>query len=113
MTDTGTVILELERTRDEVVKYFSLSDSDLARTYAQSKWSVRHLLNHLSDSELVFGERIRRGISEPRTEVRPQQERAVHGERGVRRRGLAHGAPSDADQAGTGEVRSIAGVIKP
>jgi hypothetical protein len=60
------LIRELERTRDETLKYFSLGPSDLARTYAPGKWPVRFLLHHLADSETVLFDRIRRVISEPR-----------------------------------------------
>ncbi|MGH7653672.1 MAG: DinB family protein [Gemmatimonadaceae bacterium] len=62
---TDRLIKNLERTRDEVVRYFALGDAELARTYAPGKWSVRYLLHHLADSELVLGERLRRVISEP------------------------------------------------
>jgi hypothetical protein len=65
MSGTDALIRELERTRDETLGYFSLGDSDLARTYAPGKWSVRFLLHHLTDSEVVFTERLRRVISEP------------------------------------------------
>jgi len=60
------LIRELERTRDETLSYFSLDDRDLLRTYAPGKWSVRFLLCHLSDSETVLFDRIRRVLSEPR-----------------------------------------------
>ena len=60
------LIGDLERTRDETLKYFSLEESDLARTYAPGKWSVRFLLHHLTDSETVFYDRICRVLSEPR-----------------------------------------------
>jgi hypothetical protein len=60
------LIQELERTRDETLRCFSLDDRDLARTYAPGKWSVRYVLHHLSDSETVFFDRIRRVLSEPR-----------------------------------------------
>jgi len=62
-------IQELERTRDETLKCFSLNHGDLARTYAPGKWSVGHILHHLSDSETVFFDRIRRVLSEPRPQV--------------------------------------------
>lgn len=65
MSETDSLISELERTRDEVARYFSLGDADLARTYAPGKWSVRYLLHHLTDSETVLAERLRRAISEP------------------------------------------------
>jgi hypothetical protein len=60
------LIQDLERTRDEMLKYFSLEESDLARTYAPGKWSVRFLLHHITDSETVFYDRICRVLSEPR-----------------------------------------------
>ena len=60
------LINDLEKTRDETLKYFSLERSDLARTYGPGKWSVRFLLHHLSDSETVLYDRICRVLSEPR-----------------------------------------------
>ena len=60
------LIRELERTRDETLRYYSLGQEDLARSYAPGKWSVRFLLHHLSDSETVLFDRIRRVLSEPR-----------------------------------------------
>jgi hypothetical protein len=60
------LIRELERTRDETLKCFSLDHRDLARTYAPGKWSVSYILHHLSDSETIFFDRIRRVLSEPR-----------------------------------------------
>jgi hypothetical protein len=60
------LIRHLESTRDETLRYFALSDDDLAKTYAPGKWSVRYLLHHLSDSETILYDRIRRVLSEPR-----------------------------------------------
>jgi hypothetical protein len=60
------LIADLESTRDETLRYFSLSDADLAKTYAPGKWPVRYILQHLTDSETVLYDRIRRVISEPR-----------------------------------------------
>jgi hypothetical protein len=60
------LIQELETTRDETLKYFSLDPRDLMRTYAPGKWSVRFILLHLADSETVLFDRIRRVLSEPR-----------------------------------------------
>jgi hypothetical protein len=60
------LLRELERTRDETLRYFSLNTGDLARTYGPGKWSVGYLLHHLSDNETVFFDRIRRALSEPR-----------------------------------------------
>ena len=60
------LIRDLESTRDETLRYFDLSDDELARTYAPGKWSVRYILHHITDSETVLYDRIRRIISEPR-----------------------------------------------
>jgi hypothetical protein len=60
------LIADLESTRDKTLRYFSLSDADLAKTYAPGKWPVRYILQHLTDSETVLYDRIRRVISEPR-----------------------------------------------
>jgi hypothetical protein len=62
----GDLIRELERTRDETLRYFSLGQPDLLRRYAPGKWSVRFVLHHLADSETVLFDRIRRVLSEPR-----------------------------------------------
>ena len=60
------LIRDLESTRDETLRYFSLGDADLAKTYGPGKWSVRYILQHLSDSETILYDRIRRVLSEPR-----------------------------------------------
>jgi hypothetical protein len=59
------LIQALKATRDETLKYFSLGQKDLERTYGPGKWSVRFILLHLADSETVLFERIRRVLSEP------------------------------------------------
>src|SRR5947208_14786047 len=60
------LIQDLEATRDETLKRFTLGEKDLARTYAPGKWSIRFVLHHLADSETVLFDRIRRVLSEPR-----------------------------------------------
>src|SRR2546430_13205207 len=60
------LIQELERTRNETLKCFSLDRGDVPRTYAPGKCSVGYILHRLSDSETVFFDRIRRVLSEPR-----------------------------------------------
>ncbi len=60
------LIQDLEQTRDETLRYYSLEQSDLERRYGQGKWSIRYILHHLSDSETVLFDRIRRVLSEPR-----------------------------------------------
>jgi hypothetical protein len=60
------LLRDLERTRDETLGYFSLGDDELSRSYGTGKWSIRYLLHHLADSEVVLYDRIARIISEPR-----------------------------------------------
>ena len=60
------IIRKLEATRDETLRYYSLPEPDLERSYAPGKWPVRYILHHLSDSETVLFDRIRRVLSEPR-----------------------------------------------
>ena len=60
------IIQQLEETRDKTLRFFTLNEPDLARTYAPDKWPVRFILHHLADSETVFFDRIRRVLSEPR-----------------------------------------------
>ena len=63
---TMELIKQLERTRDETLKYFALSADDLMKTYVPGKWTVRYVLLHLADAETVLFDRIRRILSEPR-----------------------------------------------
>ena len=63
---TVNLVKQLETTRDQTIALFSLSDADLALTYAPGKWSVRFILHHLADAETVLFDRVRRVISEPR-----------------------------------------------
>lgn len=64
MTEIDLVRL-LRQTKDETLPLFHLGDADLQKTYAPGKWTIRHILHHLSDAETVLFERIRRTISEP------------------------------------------------
>jgi len=60
------IVTRLEAARDCTLKYFALSDEQLARTYGVGKWPVKFILHHLADAETVLYDRIRRIISEPR-----------------------------------------------
>jgi hypothetical protein len=64
MSPLDTLIRELARTRDEVLEHYARPEAELARTYGPGKWSVRFILLHLADSEVVFVERLHRVISE-------------------------------------------------
>lgn len=60
------IVARLESSRDQTLRYFALSDGQLARSYAPGKWPVRFILHHLADAETVLFDRIRRVLSEPR-----------------------------------------------
>jgi hypothetical protein len=60
------IVTRLEAARDRTLAYFEVSEEQLARSYSPGKWTVRFLLHHLSDSETVLFDRIRRIVSEPR-----------------------------------------------
>jgi len=63
---TSALLQQLEKTRDETLRYFALGEDDLARTYGPGKWPVRFVLHHIADSETVLFERVRRTLSEPK-----------------------------------------------
>ena len=56
---------KLESTRERTLPYFKLSDEDLDRKYAPGKWSIRIILHHITDTETVLYDRVRRVLSEP------------------------------------------------
>jgi len=60
------LIHDLERTKQATLRHFTLSATDLDKTYGPGKWSVRYILHHLADADSVLFDRIRRVISEPR-----------------------------------------------
>lgn len=60
------LILHLEQTKIETLRYFELNNEELDKRYAPGKWSIRTILHHLADTESILFDRIRRVISEPR-----------------------------------------------
>jgi hypothetical protein len=61
MIDT---IAKLERNRDETLPFFSLDAVVMSRSYAPGKWTARHILLHLVESEGVHLDRLRRTLAE-------------------------------------------------
>lgn len=56
----------LKSTQEQTLKYYDLSEADLSKKYAPGKWSVRQILSHLADTEMVLLTRLKKIISEPR-----------------------------------------------
>lgn len=54
----------LKTTKAKTLLFFDLPEEELNKTYAPGKWSIRQILNHLADTEIVLNERIRRAIAE-------------------------------------------------
>lgn len=54
----------LKTTRDKTTAFYDLPEQELNKTYGPGKWTVRQILNHLADAEIVLNERIRRAIAE-------------------------------------------------
>lgn len=59
------LLQELKSTQAQTLKYFELSEADLAKSYANGKWNNRQLLHHIADAEVVLHERIKRTIAKP------------------------------------------------
>ena len=57
------IITKLESTRERTLPYFELNDDKLNRTYAPEKWSIRTILHHITDTETVLYDRVRRVLS--------------------------------------------------
>lgn len=60
------IIADLEATRDQTLACFDLNEDALRKNYGAGKWNVRQILHHLSDSEHVFLERLKRIIAGPK-----------------------------------------------
>lgn len=65
----SNIINDLQRTLDATLLYFDLSEADLAKSYAPGKWTIRQLLHHITDAEMVLRERICRGLAHPKQVV--------------------------------------------
>lgn len=62
-----TSILELlQETRDTTLSCYSLSPASLEKTYGPGKWSVRQILHHLADVEMMFHVRLKKIVAEPK-----------------------------------------------
>lgn len=58
-------IKALESTMEQTLARFDLDETSLQRTYGEGKWNVRQILHHLTDSEMIFAQRVKIVIAEP------------------------------------------------
>jgi uncharacterized damage-inducible protein DinB len=67
--DPSAVIAETPKQLGQLVR--SLDAKALNTPPAPGKWSVRQILTHLADCELVFGFRLRQTVAQPHHTVQP------------------------------------------
>jgi len=60
------LLSQLEQTKAETISFFDLNDAELAMNYGEGKWTIRQILHHLTDTELVLHTRIKKVIAEPK-----------------------------------------------
>ena len=53
-------------TRDKTLAFFDLAPDKLDRNYGHGKWTIRQILHHLTDAELIFLQRHKKVIAEPK-----------------------------------------------
>jgi len=56
----------LLKTKEDTLKHFDCSSSELQKTYGENKWNVRQILHHLTDTEFLFLGRLKKIIAEPK-----------------------------------------------
>jgi hypothetical protein len=64
---TRTELLNLlTATKEQTLNFFILSEPDLSKQYAIGKWSIKEILHHLTDTEVLLHVRLKKIIAEPR-----------------------------------------------
>jgi DinB family protein len=58
------LLYSLQQTKVETISFFDLADDKLALNYGEGKWTIRQILHHLADTELVLHTRIKKIIAE-------------------------------------------------
>lgn len=56
----------LGSTKERTLEFFDLSNAELEKSYANGKWTIREILHHLTDTELLFQGRLKKIIAEPK-----------------------------------------------
>lgn len=59
----------LKQSRSELLEWFQAPENVLVSRYAPGKWTVRQILCHLADAEMVYLWRLSRAIAEPGARV--------------------------------------------
>jgi DinB superfamily len=59
----------LHTTKLDTLPFFDLADGALAKAYGPGKWTVRQILHHLTDTEMLLHERLKRIIAGPKQVV--------------------------------------------
>jgi len=67
--DPIAVITQTPQTISELISHLSLEQ--LNRAHAPDKWSVREILCHLADLEMVFAVRLRQSLAQPLHLIQP------------------------------------------
>jgi len=58
------VLESMNSSRDQTLKFFDLNEDLLEKNYGEGKWTIRQILHHLTDAELIFHYRLKRIIAE-------------------------------------------------
>lgn len=53
-------------TQEKTLHYYDLDEADLDKTYGPGKWSIRQILHHLCDAEILLNGRLKKIIAEPK-----------------------------------------------
>jgi DinB superfamily len=56
----------LHTTKMDTLPFFDLGDAALAKAYGPGKWTVRQILHHLTDTEMLLHERLKRIVAGPK-----------------------------------------------
>ncbi|MDX2174942.1 MAG: DinB family protein [Candidatus Sumerlaeia bacterium] len=74
--DRDQLLEELETSRDAVLAAFDCPREFWDSSYAPGKWTVRQILTHIADTELVYYLRFSKAVAEPGTAVEAFDENA-------------------------------------
>lgn len=67
--DRDRIVKRLEDNCSAIAAHFEAPAADLNKSYSPGKWTVRQILAHLADCELISGWRFGRAVAEPGSSV--------------------------------------------